>query len=827
VDKIVKRLLLSLILFLCPVIAFGATGDITALRIVGATTGITDATSACNVSGACSGWVLEADVTSLATGGTYALGMGTNNNPSTAKISCTSTSLGYDTSGNATTISRTIYGTHQLRRIYNAGYTPPYPNDETLVSSTLTLRIALSDFVYASDTNVTCTVGAGIYNDGTHSSNIATGLVATNSSTLAYPKVIANWSWPGWTRINSSLDGDGTNHSDGSFTVRAVGFQRHAMNGKPLAAMVFTATDGTHTVSTTINDMTIDSTMADPSKVQEYVGTFSASQVNQLNQGAQITVNFKAYPWVGDSNAVMDTSDGVNSQPTPLYAPIYFVNDRLGTYGTAATVVDSASGNDGTCAAIAESAFNPSSPPAACATINKAASLMQAYNNTNYSRANDPAGTIYLKAGNHSWTGASTVITGTNNKVWITVTKFPGLSKTDVIINDQTGKADMGTASRVRVKDVQITGNPASTYHFYNFPYFWCDGCDMLSTDSHTIYQQTVQYFTKCTVNGWVQGFKPYGSGAPALIRGCDLTGLAGASNNVFTVIGNITTTVGNVLNFGNELNTVVNNYPIFAYNKIMGHGTSATPSSALSIAGTLNTTLGAAIIQNVIENVGTYLGNPLVRIAADGSTNTPVNNVIRWHNTIVGDRYNAGYNDTGSSPAIRTLWSTRNDYTDKSAVKSDTFPTANVGRVGNWAVLYNVGSMGRVDGETLVNTTSINEFDGIYSVPNPGTGQPLSVSSLRSIMYPAFKSRQTYNGSTSGAGNGDYHLTSTSPLLNMVPAGEAVLPYDLDGIARRNDGTGAAGAYEFPLPSVSGGKGFGGFVGYTSGSGYTSNGGY
>lgn len=41
---------------------------------------------------------------------------------------------------------------------------------------------------------------------------------------------------------------------------------------------------------------------------------------------------------------------------------------------------------------------------------------------------------------------------------------------------------------------------------------------------------------------------------------------------------------------------------------------------------------------------------------------------------------------------------------------------------------------------------------------------------------------------------------------MNLVPAGGAVLPYDLDGEIRRNDGTGAAGAYEFVQQTRGGG---------------------
>jgi len=368
-----KKLLM--LLMAAPLMA--ATGDITAIRVIGSTTGVSGtALSACLSASACTGWVAEIDVSGLSTGGTYALGIGANNSPAAAKIACTVTSSGYNAAGSLGTMTRTVYGTHQLRKIYDAGHTAPYPNDETVVSSTLTLRVALSDALYSGDT-ASCDVGAGIYTQGGTPTNAATGVTVTNNSTLTYSqaRVIANWSWPGWTRITGN-----------SLTVRAVGFHRHGKNGKPLAAMKFTATDGTHTATATVTDMTIDANMSsDAVKVQEYVGTLD---LTGFTQGALVTVNFAAYPWVGDSTSVMDTSDGTNTMPTPFYAPQYYIFDAAGTFGTAAAVVDGTSGVDATCVAVSEATFdaNPNSNSAntsPCLTILGAAKALRVFNAAN------------------------------------------------------------------------------------------------------------------------------------------------------------------------------------------------------------------------------------------------------------------------------------------------------------------------------------------------------------------------------------------------------------------------------------------------------------
>src|SRR4051794_37459310 len=115
---------------------WGATGDITAIRIIGSATTVAETTSACNTASACTGWVAEVDAANLSTGGTYALGIGPNNDPSGAKIVCTVTSSGYSPSAVLGTTTRTVYGTHQLRKQYASGYTAPYASDETVVSNT-------------------------------------------------------------------------------------------------------------------------------------------------------------------------------------------------------------------------------------------------------------------------------------------------------------------------------------------------------------------------------------------------------------------------------------------------------------------------------------------------------------------------------------------------------------------------------------------------------------------------------------------------------------------------------------------------------------------
>src|SRR5437868_9393975 len=137
---------------LLPAALRAATGDITAVRMLGTT--CTAASLACN------GWVAEIDISGLATGGSYSFGNLADpaNYATTAKGSVTCTSPTYDTTGTAGTGSRTVYMTHALRK--------PFPNQATMdetAGATMTIRVSLSDDVFSADTSCAATIQSGLY----------------------------------------------------------------------------------------------------------------------------------------------------------------------------------------------------------------------------------------------------------------------------------------------------------------------------------------------------------------------------------------------------------------------------------------------------------------------------------------------------------------------------------------------------------------------------------------------------------------------------------------------------------------------------------------
>src|SRR6185369_3273648 len=114
-----------------------------------------------------------------------------------------------------------------------------------------------------------------------------------------------------------------------------------------------------------------------------------------------------------------------------------------------------------------------------------------------------------------------------------------------------------------------------------------------------------------------------------------------------------------------------------------------------LSMFNTTTLTNGAALVANIFEfNATNNASQALANIAADSSTGN-VSNMIVWNNAFLGERTSIAYNETGSTPLYRYNWSVKNNIADDINIKSDTFPTANAARIGNWPVLYGVGCFG------------------------------------------------------------------------------------------------------------------------------------
>src|SRR5574343_702790 len=131
------------------------------------------------------GWVLRLAISGYDTNGQFSFGWQTNNT-GTPKLSLSVLSQGFTTNGDATTRTRTLYGTKQLRFPYgtNGQSTANYISAMTNVSGTLFIDIALTEYVYSGDSNLVGTIASGLYSNNAANASFT----VTNSSLQTYPK---------------------------------------------------------------------------------------------------------------------------------------------------------------------------------------------------------------------------------------------------------------------------------------------------------------------------------------------------------------------------------------------------------------------------------------------------------------------------------------------------------------------------------------------------------------------------------------------------------------------------------------------------------------
>ena len=222
-------------------------------------------------------------------------------------------------------------------------------------------------------------------------------------------------------------------------------------------------------------------------------------------------------------------------------------------------------------------------------------------------------------------------------------------------------------------------------------------------------------------------------------------------------------------------------NNQVIAYNKII----ITTDANAMwSFQSTAFS--GAAIVQNLIEKAYAEGSAALLKLAGDGSSVNAVNNVLLMCNTFLGQRANLAYNDTNLNdvgPGPRRQWAFIGNVFDDLNVVTDIDAhggSVDGDRCGNHSIIHGCGLVGNAILNRVGTTSYEPKFGGLFFKRDA----PLS---------PNFVDDNTNIG-----GDGDYRPTASSPFRNLIPSGMAVLPYDIAGRARRNDGAGTAGAYEY-----------------------------
>jgi hypothetical protein len=742
-----------------------ATGDILAVRASGVAKH--------------NGWIAETDIDNLAVAGAYNFGLGPTNDPVAALAVFTVTSLGYDPTGAATTLVRKIYGTNWQRQAYPT----PLVADETTVSTLLTTRESLSDFIYASD-SVIASIGAGLYTQGT-ASHAVTGMAVTNNSTLTYPQSVGRWAWPAFETVR------------GDFLLEACVFNRFARNGKPVACVIFTVTDAhSNSVSRTVTDMTVSTRGGDPNAVLVYAATIP---IAGFVQGDVLTCNWTAYPWVGDAGALLTSASGI-TPPDERLCPLLLLCDKTGAYRGGSAVVASTGNASAAATWVAE---NPEAAEEAYAvstanaytTIGFAVQAIKAWNTANLGRNDCGGGVVLLAGAVNDYPGTSPADQGAQG-AWLTLTRLSTVPRANAVIN--TGSNASLNCRRVKMVDVTLSGT--STGQIAGFGVtdsLWVHNCTINMTGTAPFYGWASAYATQNTVTALAGGFTSF-STQPCpfgLVRGNLGADTLASSTwaDAYCVIGN-RNLQPHYVETGDTGGQQSADGGVVAFNTNYKMD-DVWFNCPMNLAAVL--AQGFAIVQNVVEKINAV--TPMAWFFGD-STVGASNNLLLHNNTLVGERLNIGYNSTGAVAFLHKNYSVRNNLIDSWNNKDDTFTGdggANAARTGAWPVGADVGCWGNWKRETN-STEWAGEFVGLWTVQG-------IANDPTAWTFVADRSNNN-GGGGSGAGDGDYHLVRPSLAdAKLVPFLYSCLPYDIEGKKRVSGAANydAPGAYRLAPPTA------------------------
>ena len=670
--------------------------------------------------------------------------------PDTSPVTVPVSRPGYDATGATTTYTDNLILTQRTRIPYNST-TPPVVNTSN--------GVALSDYVYSTDTIA-----------GT-----------TNNSTVASPQPIANWALPDRQTVGNSL------------TVEVIAFHRDGRNQKPVACVVFTATDGTSTVSQTVTALSVSGQSYDQGAVQVYKATLD---ITSLTDQHEITVNAKVYPWIGGAASVLDSS--TTGAGREGFSPRYYRKDVTRAASPPLAYVTS-TGVD------ASGVWSTTAATASASPFLTVAGAIAAI--TGAAATGGIADGCEIRIGTGSFVApARTSGAVTQQSSRLTITRDPNVTAANAVLTfgaakfepylgnitsaagtqcvavkdctiQRTGALGMtgegaAPSARLEVQLQQVILNPNG-----NTGTLLGSNCDA-SIDGMT---ETAQILGTLA---------PVSSGKLMRIRGLNVD----VGNNTvegFFLIGSKLTTVKSITAFS----TRTDSGSIRAFNWL---SCSTASTGILDIGSTTGDVTGAALVSNVIEWTG---GNQYsMRFSGDGQS-ANLTHVIIWNNTVAGannaGRWNMFYDETTGTLRTHKLSSVKGNIICQINHKSDWFlgvttnPADTVNHVNAWSFNYGVGCGGNF---SLYIDAGPNQ--PYYRQAYPGAGAKIGTSSTV-MQDPGFTTYAgtTYNGSTytNGAGGGNYHITVGGAAKGVVAA--SILPFDLDGTARAatND---TAGAY-------------------------------
>ncbi len=640
---------------------------------------------------------------------------------------------GFDASGQTTTVTDILTVMGRVRE--------PWPDDQTWTPG----DVALSDVVYAGDTV----------------------LGVANSSAQPYPKPQALW-----------LNHDREVADNAIFTARLAVAHAHARKGRPVAAVRFTATDGTTTVETLVTTMQATSHLTSGLSVPHFAGDLDFSA---LAPGALITVDAEIRPWVGPGFTI--STDG-DVYPSVNLTVLKVLNDFDGGYGRAYAYIDPVTGNDGTASVDAIATTARTTP---YATLGAAVLGINQFNTANHGRANVSGGVIRLEPG----------VTTHQGFGWYAVGEIPLIieaadpgQKAATIYQDAGSSVSNGLPDMVKLRNLTLRRNavgsvifldnnavPGSTNMIVAEACTWDDN-GLGASWNAWVYRPGRFWVIDCDGQDLGQ-CKQFSTDYKACI--CIGSGAGSLQSFTYHAVGCRDL---DAFLYDNAIagNVQVARGDFFGWNH-MGQGTNA--ERCLNILRAIDDR-GIALVGNVFEQYGGTTG-PVYSVSADAIEETALN-VNVMCNTSIGSRANLLYQDKGSVAITKTGRCRFNvDWMWNS--KDDVFLPQDGARTGNWGFQYRAGFRGNAALEGSNNAADFGQ--GGSWLGELGAFEDVSGSPATPIVAAWFDDRSFFG---TGIGGGDYR-PGAGHGLPVVAAGWAPYPVDLNGAAIADNGLAVAGA--------------------------------
>lgn len=624
------------------------------------------------------------------------------------------------------------------------------PNENTLTIAQASIR----NFIYDNDT---------VYDDAGAEDGV------TNNSTRLYPKPIAMW-----------LNHDRDVADAASYTVRMVVFHAHGRLGKPVAGVRFTATDaGVGSVSVDVNAPVTHTFTGSGLSACVYEGSLDFSS---LADGDLCTIDAVIYPWVGNAFTVSTDAD---TYPSPNLCVLKVFNNYQGTAAPIYAYVDGVGAGTPTASTTEATALaNPFADDAA------ALAAIETLDGTDVDR-----GVVKFMAGTHLLQNTNARTVTDRPPIY---TRDPAAAKSAVNLqNRQTVQNHM--LDMLKVYDVTVQRGDSA------FAYQWANGGASASDMDHMIIFEDVDFDlngfsaqtptlaqvgrlfqVNCTGDNIGQHNIFLSSSACAILMwGCSGS-CAAPAIQTYGAVGCTNWNTGSIVGItdDNTVTTPAKTGMVWAFNKL---NRSDNDGGLADFGGYTVGDRGLAWVGNVVEGYGGAFTQMLLRVSAD-TDNSPVQNLVMQMNTVVGQRCNLLYNESGdidkSCYEVGTLTRTTNTKGDVHA--SQPYD-------GNWAVRFQVGKAGVV---------SLRGDEGGRSVYSPlswlGEVAPLygGTGSTGTPIDPGFAADRSNDGSPN-TGNGDYAPTPANLASYQIPGALIPISVDLEGNAIAVDGTAIPGGIQ------------------------------